>query len=402
MDISSKAEDVERTASPESTHGSKPDLMLPDIPDASGSPLVRRMLSAALVVIGLVSGGALLVGIFVPIDLTIDAPGRLEPVTVRAVRAQETAIVTGVPVATGDTVREGETLATLDSLQLSSQLAQLRAERNRQWVAVQRSRALQPIEAEEQELETEQARAQLIRARANLREALANYGYSTNVEEVLETYDTGTHIAIDRALAEVVRARSAVGASQQAVRRLGLSRFDREQQRAELNQLDARIASVESRLNRLTIRAPADGVVLTDAIERLPGRLVKAGDVLFDVADLEAWRVELLVGEQSVHKVAPGDEVKIDVAAFQSESRDLLHGTVTSIGSEPVAPGDMPPGSARGPNRNLYRVTVRIAQADIARVGRDRLRQGYSVEGKIITSSGPIIVLLWRYLRGLT
>lgn len=401
MDISSKAQDAERTASPESPHGSRTDLVLPDIPDASGSPLVRRMLSAALVVIGLVAGGALLVGFFVPIDLTIDAPGRLEPATVRAVRAQETAIVSSVPVATGDTVRDGETLATLDSLQLSSQLAQLRAERNRQWVAMQRARALQPIEAEERELETEQARAQLIRARANLREALANYGYSTDVDEVLETYDTGTHIAIDRALAEVVRARSAVDASQQAVRRLDLSRFDREQQRAQLAQLDARIASIESRLDRLTVRAPADGVVLTEEIERLPGRLVNAGDVLFDVADLEEWRVELLVGEQSVHKVAVGDEAKIEVAAFQSESRDLLHGVVTSIASEPIAPKDRPPGSARGPNRNLYRVTVRVAEADVARVGRDRLRQGYSVEGKIITSSGPIIVLLWRYLRGL-
>jgi hypothetical protein len=47
----------------------------------------------------------------------------------------------------------------------------------------------------------------------------------------------------------------------------------------------------------------------------------------------------------------------------------------------------------------MYRVTIMLNESEIESVGRDRLREGYSVEGKIITRSGRIISLLWSYLR---
>lgn len=377
-------------------------LKLPGIPDVEnpGTRLVKRVVGLTFSVLGILILLSLLVGSIIRIDLTIDAQGTLEPVTVLPVRAQETAVIMDVPVETGDTVANGAVLARLDSLQLSSELARLRANRDGQWYALQRAQALQPIEEEEQVLQTEQARADLIRARAELREQLANYGYPTNVDEVLDTYNTGDHIAIDRALASVIRARSALASSEQAVDRLGLTRFDLQQQRAQIGQLDAQIAGLEARLDRLTVRSPTEGVVLTERIERLPGRLIRQGEVMFEVAELDEWRVRLLVGERDIHEVNVGDEAKVEIVAFQSEKKDLLYGTVTSVASEPIGAGQSAQGAASpAPGRGMYRVTIMLNESEIESVGRDRLREGYSVEGKIITRSGRIISLVWSYLR---
>lgn len=374
-------------------------LKLPGIPatENTSTGIVRRFVTLTFVVIAVLLVVAGLAGTFVEIDLTIDARGTLEPVTVQPVRSQETAVVLDVPVTTGDTVAAGDVLARLDSLDLTGQLARLRAERNGYWYALRRARALQPIERDEQQFQTEQARAQLISAQAELREELANYGYPTNIDEVLETYDTGEHIAIDRALSEVIRARSALNASRIAVDRLGLVRFDLRQQEAQIQKLDAQIATLQARLDRLVIRAPTDGVILTEQIERLQGRLVRQGDIMFEVAKIDEWRAQLLVGQQDIHEIQVGDEAKVEIVAFKSEKKDLIYGNVESIASEPM--DGLSAGQAPGASRGMYRVTVVLDESEVESIGRSRLREGYTVEGKIITRSGRIVTLIWRYLR---
>ncbi len=377
-------------------------LKLPGIPNAesAGTGIVRRVVSLTFGVMAVLFVVAVLAGTLVEIDMTIDAQGTLEPVTVQPVRARETSVVMDVPVATGDTVATGDVLARLDSLDLTSQIARLRADRDGQWYALQRARALQPIERDEQVFQTEQARARLISARAELREQLANYGYPTDIDEVLKTYDTGDHIAIDRALSEVIQARSALSASRKAVDRLGLARFDLRQQEAQIQKLDAQISTLEARLDRLVLRAPTDGVILTEQVERLPGQLVRQGDILFEVAEIDEWRAQLLVGQQDIHEINVGDEAKVEIVAFKSETKDLIYGSVESVASEPIgrASGDRVSPSSRG----MYRVTVVLNESEIDSIGRARLREGYTVEGKIITRSGRIVTLLWRYLRGQT
>lgn len=382
------------------------DLKLPGIPDVqnTGTRVVRRVVGLTFLVLAVLIGAALLIGSLVSIDLTIDARGTLEPVHVVPVRAQETATIASIPVMTGDTVSSRQVLARMDSLQVDSELSRLRAQRNARWIALQRAQASQPIERQRQSYQQEQAEADLIRAKANLREQLANYGYSTDVDEVLDTYTTGTHIAIDRALAEVIRARSNVNSAEMQQSLIDLNRFDIQQQRAEIEQLDAQIGALAQRLDRLTVRSPTEGVVLTERIERLPGRLVQQGETLFEVAELDEWRVQLLVGERDVHEIQPGDSAKVEIVAFQSEKKELIRGTVTSVASEPIGRAGQMQGRSAGAApaagaSGQYRVTIHLAESEIEKVGRDRLRQGYSVEGKIITSHGRIVSLLWRYLR---
>lgn len=381
-------------------------LKLPGIPDVenAGTNIVRRVVTLTFGIMALLFLVAALAGTLIEIDLTIDAQGTLEPLTIQPVRAQETSVVLDVPVTTGDTVATGDVLARLDSLNLTSQIARLRADRDGQWYALQRARALQPIERDEQAFQTEQARAQLIAARAELREQLANYAYPTDIDEVLETYDTGEHIAIDRALSDVIRSRAALNASRKAVDRLGLVRFDLRQQEAQIQKLDAQIATLEARFDRLVIRAPTSGVILTEQVERLSGRLVRQGDILFEVAEIDEWRVQLLVGQQDIHKIKLGDEAKVEIVAFKSEKKDLLYGTVESVASEPIGRASADPSGAErpmaAPGRGMYRVTVVLDDSEVESVGRARLRDGYTVEGKIITRSGRIVTLVWRYLRG--
>ena len=82
-----------------------------------------------------------------------------------------------------------------------------------------------------------------------------------------------------------------------------LSRFDREKLGTQMEQLAAQIAATRERLSRLTVRAPTDGVVLTEQMERLPGAFVREGDQIMELADLKDWRVLLSVSERDVKKV---------------------------------------------------------------------------------------------------
>jgi hypothetical protein len=133
---------------------------------------------------------------------------------------------------------------------------------------------------------------------------------------------------------------------------------------------------------------------------------VRQGDILFEVAEIDEWRVQLLVGQQDIHEIQRGDEAKVEIVAFKSEKKDLLYGRVESVASEPIGGSSTGPSGASGPRsasaRGMYRVTVVLDPSEIESVGRARLREGYTVEGKIITRSGRIVTLVWRYLRGQT
>jgi multidrug efflux pump subunit AcrA (membrane-fusion protein) len=183
---------------------------------------------------------------------------------------------------------------------------------------------------------------------------------------------------------------------------LGLGRYDRERKRAEGEQLSARIRAAEERLSRLALAAPTSGVVLTDQVERLPGSFVREGELLLEVADLDAWRVSLYVGERDVQRIRLGDSVRVRVQAFGAERREDLRGSVGYVSPDPMGSGGggatPSPGAAPPAGGGTYRVLVRLDQRQLAAVGIHRFRRGYTAEGQIVTRSGRIIVLARDYL----
>ncbi len=370
-----------------------PAIRLPDLPETKnvGAGVVRRAVSITFLVLAMAFAGALVVAFLVEIDVTVDAGGALEPVTIWPVRSQEPGLLAQVHVVTGDTVEAGQALASLDSLQLYHQALQLEADRRARRLAYEQAQAVSGVEEREQENVKAQAQAAVVRARAQLRDRLTTYGLGSNVDSVLSTYRVGTHVAIDQALADVQTAEAALRSTQTQRERLTLSDFDLRRQQVEIERLDAQIASVRHRLGRLTLRAPAAGVVLTGQLERLVGSFVREGELLLEVAALDVWRVNLFVRERDVYEIHIGDQAKVELQAFLGKDEDLIYGRVVTIAAESASLDDAPTG--------LYRVTVVLDEAEVERVGRDKLRRGYSAQGKVITRSGRIIKLLVDYVK---
>jgi len=371
------------------------ELSLPSIPDTDddGSSLVSRVVGYTLGFVGLLATAALVVAGLIHVDVTVDAPGTLDPQTVWPVRAQEAGTIASMHVASGDTVSRGHVLARLDSMHLLHERARLQANLASQRLALARDRASDDLDAEQQQYTSATAQATLIRSRADLRDRLAAHGLASDVDSVLRTYEPGQHVGIDRAISDLKTAQARVQTVSSETGRAEVRRLDRAVKRAELNRITADLRNVETRLSRLRLTSPADGVVLTDRLEQLHGQYVQPGDLLFEVAALDGWRAHLYVGEQDVHEIEPGDPVKLEVRAFRDSRQELLPATVAAVAASPVPAGQAVQGGR-------YRVTVRLDAEAIAAFGADRLRQGYRVDGNVITNSGRALTLLWEYLVG--
>lgn len=380
-------------------------LRLPDLGEshAPGARLVRRTVTLTLATLAALVVGALAVASLVSVKVTVKAGGVLEPVRVWPVRAREAGMVGEVLVSTGDRVRAGQPVARLDALQLETSLEELRSQLRAAELDERRAASAAPVEERQQSDRVEQAGARVVTARAALRQRMVEYDMGGNVDSLLAAYRPGRHVGVDLAVAELRSAEAEVRLSSAQREILGLGRYDREKKHAERDLLAARIRAAEERISRLALAAPTTGVVLTDQIERLPGSYVREGELLLEVADLDAWRVSLYVGERDVQRIRVGDSVRVRVQAFGAERRDDLRGSVGYVAPEPLGSGGgsgaaQPQGGAAPPGAGQYRVLVRLDQRQLAGMGIHRFRRGYTAEGQIVTRSGRIIVLARDFL----
>lgn len=383
-------------APPRAGDAERPPLTLPELGHEGlfGARMIHRVVGLTFGVLAVVGGAGLLLSFLMEIDVTVKAAGTLEPVRVWPVRAVEAGTVDEVRVATGDTVEAGAALVQLDTLALASALAQLEAERLGADIARRRSATAAPVEQRQQGDRVDQARARLVTARATLLQRMVELDLGRSPDSLLAVHRPGHHVALDLAVAEVREAEAALRVAQAQGDLLGLERFDRQRSAAELARLDAQIAATRERLRRLTIPAPIRGVVLTEGIERLPGAFVGEGDVLLEVGDPREWRATLFVRERDVSRIEVGDSVRVEVQAFGAAERELLGGAVVSVAQEPVAAG----GAAAPGGPALFRVETRLDRGQLAEIGMERFRRGYTVQGQVITRSGRIATLLWEWL----
>ncbi len=363
-------------------------LRLPDLPveGTPGAGLVRRAVSVVLLLLGGLLAITLVVAAVVSIDITADGSGILEPTRIWPVRTQEPGTVLDVLVATGDSVVPGQALVRLDTLASATGLAQLRATAAESRLTYEHSLATRGVDQRQLDERIRQAQSALLRARALLRQRLTDFGFPDNVDSILRTYRPGSHTAIDLALADLIAAEADSGSLAAQRQVVDAKRFDLARERSEAQRSAAQVALSREQLDRLTLRAPAAGVVLTERIERLLGAYEKQGDLVLEIGDPRNWQATLYVDERDVHEVHVGDEVKVEVQAF-ARKEDLLPARVVFVAQEPA--------DAR--ETGGYRVVATI-DPDVVTGRGPELRRGYTVRGKILTRSGPILIVLWRYL----
>ena len=150
--------------------------------------------------------------------------------------------------------------------------------------------------------------------------------------------------------------------------------------KAQLNQASARLKLMESRLKRARILAPFKGIVLSGDLSQRLGSAVKKGEILFEVAPLDAYRVVLDVDEGRIADVKVGQRGHIVLTALP---QDAFAFVVEKI---------MPIATARD-GSNCFRVEARIETLS------PRFRPGMQGIGKIVVERRKLISIWTQELR---
>ncbi len=87
----------------------------------------------------------------------------------------------------------------------------------------------------------------------------------------------------------------------------------------QINQADAQLSLIRQKLDKAQIRAPMDGVLITGDLRQSQGAPVKLGDVLFEVAPLDSYRLVIHVDERDVSNVAAGAQGLVNLRAIPNQ-----------------------------------------------------------------------------------
>lgn len=139
---------------------------------------------------------------------------------------------------------------------------------------------------------------------------------------------------------------------------------------AELDLCAEELRFIQERLEETVFLAPADGIVLTERVERLVGARLGRGETLLQLADLDTMEVDVLVSEVDVLRLTPGSDARLKV--YSHPGRTFV-GRVARLAPRADEPG-------------MFRVVLLVDQA-----GGD-LKPGMSGRAHIETPARPMLV----------
>jgi multidrug resistance efflux pump len=145
----------------------------------------------------------------------------------------------------------------------------------------------------------------------------------------------------------------------------------------QIEQARAQIALLDEQIGRTRVLAAFDGVVVTGDLSQSLGSPVERGQVLFEVAPLDAYRVVLQVDERDVTDVAVGQTGRILLSASPSDAIPFAVATITPV-------------STAREGRNYFRVEARLHRVP------ERLRPGMEGVGKIDVDRRRLIAIWLR------
>jgi len=201
----------------------------------------------------------------------------------------------------GDSVVEGQTLASLDKVYFEESLAQVRAQRE------QSAANFAKMEAGNRPEEIAQ-----IEALVAEREAIVTNDKVTldRATQLLKT-STGTQKTYDDALAANRQAEAQLNSSRQALRlmKIGFRKEDIDAARGQLAERDALLQVTQRQLTDADLKAPSAGVVLSRVREA--GAIVNVGETVYVLSLTTPVWVRTYVSEVDLGRISPGMDVEI-------------------------------------------------------------------------------------------
>ena len=133
---------------------------------------------------------------------------------------------------------------------------------------------------------------------------------------------------------------------------------------AKIDQADAQIALLDEQLMRTTIPAPFNGIIMSGDLSQSLGAPVERGQVLFQVAPLDEYRVIAEVDERDITELATGRQGELVLPSMPGEVFPFVIEKITPV-------------TTAKEGRNYFRVEGRLQK------GSGRLRPGMEGIAKI-------------------
>ncbi len=133
---------------------------------------------------------------------------------------------------------------------------------------------------------------------------------------------------------------------------------------AQIDQAKSQVALIDDQLARTRVIAPFDGEIVTGDLSQSLGAPVERGQVLFEVAPLDAYRVVLQVDERDIAEVRLAQRGRLVLSGFPSDPFPFTVAKITPV-------------STANEGRNYFRVEAALE------IVPQRLRPGMEGVGKI-------------------
>jgi RND family efflux transporter MFP subunit len=101
--------------------------------------------------------------------------------------------------------------------------------------------------------------------------------------------------------------------------------------RAQIEQAAAQLGLVEEQLGRTHVVAPFDGVILEGDLDRSLGSPVELGNVLFEIAPLDGYRIILEIDGRDIADVAVGQRGRLALSALPGRALPLVVERITPM-----------------------------------------------------------------------
>lgn len=264
-------------------------------------------------------------------------------------------------IQAGDTVTEGDLLATVDSPDLANELLQEESSLQRVRTEIARKR----IEFKRQQLENQQttdlAEVKIIAAERELRRAEA--AHQSNAIS-LQDYEKAND-DVNTARLEFAHAQ------QNAELEKEVMEFELQTEQLSIDRQELLVSNLQRRVSQLNVRAPVTGMVGTLMVEQKEN--VAANQALLTVVDLSAFEVEIRVPESY------GDDLGLGLGAEISFGGKTYAGVVTAV----------------SPEVQNNQVKGRVRFADESPAG---LRQNQRVSVRIVLEASDDVLMVQRGL----
>jgi len=159
-----------------------------------------------------------------------------------------------------------------------------------------------------------------------------------------------------------------------------LAKFNRSEimiLKAQLGQAEAKLNLIQKQLARTRIYAPFDGIIVSGDLSQSLGAPVDRGEVLYQLAPLDEYRVILEVDEKDISEIQTGQRGELVLTGAVEDNLPFLVKKITPV-------------SENQEGNNFFRVEAQLLER------RDYLRPGMEGVGKINVGERKLIWILTR------